>query len=180
VVGTDLTVREPSGATPGPPYQVTLVGGERASGLADMLHQFLSQNLEELPGKVRQARRLDGKLLFRSAEDPDVCVRIWFCGDHIEIQDHQNGADGLPSITSDFLSTAHLTTGEEGPFALVAKRKIRVSFAPRQTWFLISVLRFMKIPGDARARRARRVRWALVAVAIATSIALVLWLAGVL
>ena len=48
---------------------VMLAGGEEASGLADMLHQFIEQTLADSPRKVRQARRLAGHAVFRAAED---------------------------------------------------------------------------------------------------------------
>jgi len=174
-VGSDLTRREPDGASLDAAYPVTLRGGDAASGLADMLHQFLSQNLAELPGKVRQARRLDGDLLFRSAEDEEICVKIAFQRERIELEDHQGETGGLPSITSDFVSTAHLTTGEESPFSLLVRRKIRVSFGVGQVWFLLRVLRFMRIPGDARAEKARRLRLAAVLLAFVALSVLLVW-----
>lgn len=174
-MGSDLTQRGPSGAAPTTAYPVTLHGGEEASGLADMLHQFLSQNLEEQPAKVRQAQRLDGELLFRSAEDEAICVKIAFHRQSIEIEDHAGEAGGLPCITSDFVTTAHLTTGEESPFALLVKRKIRVSFGLGQAWFLLRVLRFMRIPGDARAESARHRRVALVLLVVAALAAFLVW-----
>jgi len=173
-VGSDLTVGASEAIDAA--YPVTLLDGEQASGLADMLHQFLSQNLEEWPKKVRQARRLDGTLMFRSAEDTDICVRITFFGDKIEIEDDEGEVRGEPSITSDFLSTAHLTTGEESPFGLLLKRKIRVRFRFRHIWFLLRVLRFMQIPAEAGRRTPAWVRWALAFVLIG-ALAALLWFA---
>ena len=133
----------------------------------------MSQNLEESPAKVRQAERIKGSMLFRSAEDEEICARISFFGDHIEIEDHEGEVGSRPAITSDFLSTAHLTTGEEGPFALVVKRKVKVRFKLGQVGFLLRVLRFMQLPKEMRDEeqksRARR-RWLMVAVLAAAII----------
>ncbi len=172
-MGTDLTGGETTALAP--VYPVELAGGEEASGLADMLHQFLSQNLAESPIKRRQARRLRGDLLFRAAEDQAVCVRIAFHGERIELADHEGELTGAPSITSDFLSTAHLTTGEEGPFSLVLRRKVKVSFSIGQVLFLLRVLRFMRLPPEIREPAPAWRRWALslVVAAIITAIVLI-------
>ena len=130
----------PSGVIP-----VQLVGGEAASGLADMLHQFIEQTLAASPRKVRQAQRLSGHAVFRSAEDEELCVRIAFAGDRIELRDGgtPDAADAM--ITADFLTIAHLTSGQEGPFRLLARRKLKVRFSVLQVPFLLGMLRFMQI-----------------------------------
>ena len=138
---------------------VVLTGGEEASGLADMLHQFLEQTLAESPRKVRQARRLSGHAVFRSAEDEELSVCITFAGDRIELRDGAATALTAPSITADFLTIAHLTAGQESPFRLLAQRKLRARFALRDVPFLFAMLRFMRIEPAAAAGRARWMPW---------------------
>jgi hypothetical protein len=167
VVGADLTVGDSAELA----YPVDLIGADDASGLADMLHQFMSQNLEESAKKRAQARRLAGTVLFRAAEDEEVCVRMAFFGDRIELADYSGEVGKLPAITSDFLSTAHLTTGEEGPFALLLKRKVKVSFSVGNIPFLLRVLRFMQLPAEMRAESPTRPRWILAAQELANTIA---------
>lgn len=131
-------------------YPVRLQGGDTASGLADMIHQYLSQNCADSPRKVRQARSLKGEVFMRAAEDDAICVRIRFFNDGIELTDVEAMPQGAASIKADFISVAHLTTGEEGPFGLLVKRKMAVSFRPGQIPFLVGVLRFMQIPDELR------------------------------
>lgn len=124
---------------------VVLTGGEDVSGLADMLHQFIEQTLAASPRKVRQARRLAGHAVFRSAEDETLCVGITFAGERIELRDGgtPDAADAM--ITADFLTIAHLTSGQESPFRLLAQRKLKVRFSVFQIPFLLRMLRFMQI-----------------------------------
>lgn len=152
---------------------VVLVGGEGATGLADMLQQFIEQTLSESPRKVRQARRLVGRAVFRSAEDEEVCVCITFAGTHIELRDDIAVPAGVPSITADFLTIAHLTSGRESPFLLLARRKLRVRFSALQLPFLLAMLRFMRI--ESGARRATRAHGALWILAAAGAAGMVYW-----
>jgi predicted lipid carrier protein YhbT len=133
---------------------VVLSGGEQASGLADMLHQFIEQTLAASP---RKARRLAGRVVFRSAEDADVAVRITFAGDRIELRD-VGAPDAEDAVVSaDFLTIAHLASGQESPFRLLAQRKLRVRFSVRQVPFMLRMLRFMKV--ELETPRAAWQRW---------------------
>lgn len=154
------------GVAPDPP-PVVLHGREQASGLADLLHQFFVQTLAADPGKATLARRLRGEVAFRAAEDPSVCVRIRFTGQAVELRDGTPGP-GVASLTGDFLSVAHLTSGRESPMALVARRRIGVRFRPRDVPFLLRLLGLMRVDvsgpdaGSGEAARTaprRAVRW---------------------
>jgi hypothetical protein len=153
---------------------VLLHGGESASGLADMLHQFIEQTLSDSAAKQRLARRLAGETVFRAAEDPDVAVRIAFAGDRIELRD-ETSQDGprSPSVTADFLSIAHLTSGKESPFSLLVRRKLRARLAPSDLPFLLGMLRFMRIRPEERGRV--RLRGALIALGTAAGVAALIW-----
>ncbi len=139
-------------------HAVVLGNAEEASGLADMLHQFLQQTLES-PDKVRQARRLRGQLLFCAAEDPAIRVRIAFSPGAIHIADADDSEQKGPRLTADFLSTAHLTTGEASPFALLARRKITARFGPGHIVFLFRFLSLMRIPAEGQDAPTRRWVW---------------------
>jgi len=162
---------------PAPVCAVVLHGGDEVSGLADILHQFLTQTLEADPARARRAARLRGALLFRAAEDPAVCVRIGFAGGRVEVGDHDGDPDGdrdgLPVITSDFVTTAHLTTGAEGPFGLLLARRLRVRTPWRRGRFLVRALRVMQLPAPPARRRSRLVIATIVLVAAAA--ALIAW-----
>ena len=155
------------------PLPVVLVDAENASGLADLLHQFLRQTLAESPRKVRQARALSGGAVFRSAEDETVAVRITFAGDTIELRDDACPASGAPTVTADFLTMAHLTSGRESPFLLLARGRLRARFGPLQIPFLLRMLRLMRI--ESAARNAPRRRWALAAAAAAAAAGGIWW-----
>lgn len=151
MVGSDLEARDYTAvdvAVDSGDYPVTLANPDDASGLADMLHQYLAQNVSEFPRKVSQARGLRGEVVFRAAEDENVCVRMIFSGEKIHLLDSSLEGSNAPAMTTDFISVAHLTTGEESPFALLFKRKMKVRFSLRDAPFLVGVLRFMQIPEE--------------------------------
>jgi hypothetical protein len=151
---------------------VILSGGEQPSGLAEMLQQFIEQTVAESPPKARLARRLSGRAVFRSAEDDELCVCITFAGDRIELQDGEGAAEDT-SISADFLSIAHLTSGQESLLRLLAQRKLKVHFSASQVPFLLGMLRFMRI--EPTPPRVGWTRWVLSAAAAAAAAAGVYW-----
>ena len=156
---------------------VVVNGGEEVSGLAEMLQQFIEQTLAASPRKVQQARRLRGGAVFRSAEDDDVSVRIRFAGDRIELDDGAERGAGDALIRADFLSIAHLTAGQESPFRLLARRRLKVAFSISQLPFTLRMLRFMQIDTAAsrELRRLRRARWLWSGAAAALATGAVCW-----
>ncbi len=128
-------------------FPVYLPAGADASGLADMIHQYLSQNVTDSEKKRNQAKGLMGEVFIEAAE-ADICVRIRFHGDRIDLDDVPAPAPDGASIKADFISVAHLTTGERGPFELLATRRLKVRFQPGQIPFLVRVLKFMQIPPE--------------------------------
>lgn len=157
------------------PVSVQLKGGDDASGLANMLHQYIAQNIEDSPKKQSQARSLRGTMVFRAAEDVDICVRITFERGRIMLEDTAAVPQGVPSITADFLTVAHLTTGERGPFGLLLTRKMRVRFSPRQMPFLHRALRFMQVPMERDSMAASWKWWLGVALLGGAMAALIYW-----
>lgn len=153
--------------------------GAPPSGLADMLQQFLAQQLEADAGKARAAGRISGDLLFRAAEDTAVCVRLSFARARIEVADHDGPPRRWPALTADFLTTAHLTCGEASPLALVWRRKLRVRCAPWHALFLLRVLQLMRVepaPGPAAAGTRRRWTPVVATLALVALVALAAWL----
>lgn len=155
------------GDLPSAAPSVVLTGDSEPSGLADMLQQFIEQTLADSPRKVRQAQRLAGHAVFRAAEDEALCVGITFAGERIELHDGGTPAAGDAMITADFLTIAHLTSGTEGPFRLLAQRKMRVRFSAAQVPFLWGMLRFMQI--DSGSGQGRWL-WPLAAAAVGAAI----------
>ncbi|MFI5394008.1 MAG: SCP2 sterol-binding domain-containing protein [Candidatus Binatia bacterium] len=147
----------------GAPF-VVLSGDEPVSGLTDMLHQFIEQTLAASPRKRQLAQRLSGCTAFRSAEDEDLCVRITFADGRIELRDG-TPKPGDAMITADFLTIAHLTSGQESPLRLLARRKLKARFSVFQIPFLLRMLRFMQIESERPG--ATPLRWAWLAAAAA-------------
>lgn len=163
MVGSDLIAQTTVRAQP-LEIPVVMQGGGPPSGLAEMLQQFLEQTIAESPHKASRARKLSGELLFRSAEDPEVAVRIRFAGDRVELRDGADAPAGAARVTADFLSIAHLTTGQESPLRLLARGRLRVRLSPREIPFLLAVIRLLKIEGageESRGWVSRHGRWIL-------------------
>ena len=152
-MGRDLALAERRDAAI--PVTIAAAGGgeDEVSGLAHMLHQFVEQTLEASPEKRRLARKLHGDAVFRAAEDETIRVRIRFHGDCIELSDaEEDDPAGAASVTADFLSIAHLTSGQESPYALLARRKLRAHFRPSEVVFLFRMLAFMRIANGGASR----------------------------
>lgn len=158
-----------SGSEP-PPVPVALHDPANASGLADMLCQLLEQTVAADPGKASQARRLRGEVAFAAAEDPEVQVRIRFGDGGVELWDGPAPA-GVPALTGDFLTMAHLTTGQQSPVALVARGKLRARFSARHVPFLLGLMRLLRIREPAPAPVPAVRRWGWVAAAAAAAAA---------
>lgn len=153
-------------------HDVVLVrGDEEPSGLADMLQQFLEQILDDDPSKVGLARRISGNMLFRAAEDTSVCVRLSFDNKRIEVADHDETANRWPSLTADFLTTAHMTTGEESPMALIRQKRMTVRCSVWNAPFLLRVMRLMRVPKDDEVPASRAWLWMLVVGVVAAALA---------
>lgn len=144
---------------------------DEPSGLADMLHQFLEQSLADSPSKCRQAERLRGRVVFTAAEDESIRVCIVFSGNLIEVFDAKDDSLSAPSITADFLSVAHLTSGQESPLALLRQRKLKLDFSWHQLPFLLGTLSFMKLPAERSRRFVSMATFALLLVILAAFIA---------
>jgi hypothetical protein len=153
--------------------RVQLLDADSASGLADLLHQFLEQTVDASEAKANAARALRGEVVVRASEDEAIAVRIAFRGDQIELSDiGGQGPGSAPSIQGDFLSVAHVTSGQASPMALVLRRQLRVSFGLVQLPFLFRVLGFMRVDDGAQA--PRRVLVPALALALVLVLVLVL------
>lgn len=158
-MGPGLACEQPGREEASATLPVLLHGGDEASGLADMLHQYLEQTLGEEPAKAKAARALRGEVAFRAAEDETVCVRVRFTGEAVELSDG-SPEGGVASVTGDLVTVAHLATGRESPIGLVARRRLRVRFRARDVPFLIRFLWLMRTGAQpAAAQLAPRPRW---------------------
>jgi hypothetical protein len=148
---------------------VVLADADRASGLADMLQQYLQQTVESSTDKARAAGRIRGGVTVCAAEDAEVRVRVEFEGARIAIADADRAAP--PSITGDFLSVAHLLSGEENAGALLIRRRIAVRCGLADVWLLWRVAGLLRI--EARPAWQRAAPAVLLVVLAATTVWLV-------
>lgn len=153
---------------------VELIGGESASGLADLLHQFLEQTLQASAEKAARARGLRGDFVVRAAEDESVAVQIAFLGDRIELRDLGPASlPKAPSLRGDFLSVAHVTSGSASPLGLILRGRLSVRFGPAQLPFLWNVLMLMRI--DSGEPRRASGPWLVLAVLVVLALAALLF-----
>ena len=75
---------------------VTLIAGEQASGLANIVGQYLEQLIGESPQKRSEADALRGNLGLLAWEG-DVAITIVFSDDGIVIQEGLHGPDAVIS-----------------------------------------------------------------------------------
>ncbi|MCC6213429.1 MAG: hypothetical protein IT376_01055 [Polyangiaceae bacterium] len=164
---------EPAGAAGSAP-KVVLEAPDDASGLADMLSQFLEQTVTTSARKAGSARALRGEVVFRAQEDDQIAVRISFQGDQIVLTD-LGGATlpGAPTIQGGFLAVAHVTSGQSSPFGALARRELTVRFSPSQLPFLVRVLGLLRLEGEAPRRL--RLAWLSLAMALVATLAAWLW-----
>jgi hypothetical protein len=165
MVGSDLTLAWGD-------HPVVLQDPDAASGLADLLHQYLEQTLASSPRKVAQARGISGELLFRALEDESVCVRLVFAPEKIEVSDLNGPPPAAPSLTADFLTVAHLASGKQSPLSLLADGKLSVRFSLLEIPFLLRVLRLLRIEREKPATW----RWTALAALLVLALAMTLWL----
>ena len=155
---------------------IVLVEPDRASGLAELLQQYLTQSLAATPCKVEVATRLRGEVVFQAREIDDVSVRIAFTGRAVELRDG-DGAAGEVRVRADFLSLAHLATGQASPLWLTATRRIELACPAGRLPFLLRVLGLLRLEDPAAiCRRRRRRGIAVVVVVVAAVAAVAAWL----
>lgn len=147
-------------------HPVVLRDADSASGLADMLHQYLEQSLTESPGKVALARAISGQLVFRAREDESVCVLLAFDHERIEVRDIAEAPPGAPAVSADFLTVAHLTSGEESPFSALRERKLSLRFSLSQLPFLLRVALLLRLEPEEPEGAERTVGAAILVIAL--------------
>jgi hypothetical protein len=132
---------------------VVLADPDSASGLAEMLQQFVEQTLADSATKVTRARALRGALVIRSREDEGVAVRIEFLGDRIELADVGAAVPAdLPSITGGFLAVSRVTTGRASPLGAVLRRDLTLHAGLGQMPFMLRVLGLLRVDASPRLR----------------------------
>ncbi|HXA29175.1 MAG TPA: SCP2 sterol-binding domain-containing protein [Candidatus Angelobacter sp.] len=96
--------------------EVVLAAGDQASGLASMMGTLLAQNVERVPAKYQDFRRVDADVVI-AVNDLDQAITLRFSGERCTIH---NGRTGSPrvSITTDSETLMRLSMLKIGPLGL--------------------------------------------------------------
>jgi hypothetical protein len=133
--------------------RVSLAEGAE-SGLANIVLQFLEQDLEEFEYKRRRAARLHGRVAMTAA-DHEITVTLDFRGNEIIIWDgEQQPVDA--SITGPHSQLVRLLQGEANPLMEHLRGNLRVKSKLSNPFFPLKVHRLMKLPPEPDARRRTR------------------------
>lgn len=136
------------------PVRVRLADGAE-SGLANIVQQFLEQNLEESEPRRRRARRLRGRVAMTAA-DHEMSVTLDFRGEEILVWDGEHGPLQA-SIAGPYGAVVGLLRGEGNPLLEHLRGRLRVRSSLRTPLFPLQVHGLMKLPPERHAQqRARR------------------------
>ncbi len=155
------------------PVRVRLADGAE-SGLANIVQQFLEQNLDESEQRRRRARRLRGRVAMTAA-DHEITVTLDFRGEEIVIWDGEH-RPLQASIAGPYRALVGLLQGEGNPLLEHLRGRLRVRSSLRTPFFPLQVYGLMKLPPEARGWRRTRsyVLAAAVVVVIAVAVFLLL------
>jgi hypothetical protein len=151
------------------PVRVRLADGAE-SGLANIVQQYLEQNLEESEQRRRRAFRLRGRVAMTAA-DHEITVTLDFRGEEIVIWDGECGPLQA-SIAGPHRALLGLLQGEGNPLVEHLRGRLRVRSSLRKPFFPLQVHGLMKLPPEDRGRRTPR-SYVLVAGVVAIMAALV-------
>ena len=123
---------------------VRLIAGEQASGLANIVGQYLEQLIGESPQKRSEADALRGNLGLLAREG-DVAITIVFSDDGICIEEGLSEADAV--ISGKVEQLMHVLAGRANPVWAVAGG--RMAFRPglRRPLFGYQAYKLMRLPG---------------------------------
>lgn len=123
---------------------VTVVAGEQASGLANIIGQYLDQLLVEFPEKRQAAAALRGRLGLHAREG-DVAVTLVFRHDGIAIEEGLQEPDALMSGEVELLM--HVLSGKANPAFELVGRRLAMRPGIRQPLFAYRAYSLMRLPG---------------------------------
>ena len=152
------------------PVRVRLADGAE-SGLANIVQQFLEQNLDESERRRRRARRLRGRVAMTAA-DHEITVTLDFRGEEIVIWDGEHGPLQA-SIAGPYQALVGLLQGEGNPLLEHLRGRLRVRSSLRKPFFPLQVHGLMKLPPEARGQR-RTWSYVLAAAVVAVAVFLLL------
>jgi putative sterol carrier protein len=123
---------------------VVVVAGDEASGLSNIISQYLEQLLADSAEKRADALSLRGRLGMRAREG-DVAVTIVFEGDNIAIEEGLQDPDAVIGGELEFLM--HMMAGRANPAWEMISRKVTIGASVRRPMFAYQAYRLMRLPG---------------------------------
>jgi hypothetical protein len=123
---------------------VTIVAGEEASGLANIVGQYLEQVLGDSPEKRLEAAALRGSLGLLAREG-DVAITIVFGDDGIAILEGLQQPDAV--ISGEVEALMHILAGHQNPVIQAFGRTVGVRPALRRPLFGYAAYHVMRLPG---------------------------------
>ncbi len=136
-----------------PPVRVRLADGAE-SGLANIVQQYLEQNLDESEQRRRRALGLRGRIAMTAA-DHEITVTLDFIGEEIVIWDGEHGPLQA-SIAGPHRALVGLLQGEGNPLVEHLRGRLRVRSSFRKPFFPLQVHGLMKLPPEERDQRRTR------------------------
>jgi hypothetical protein len=123
---------------------ITVAAGDDASGLANIIGQYLEQLFTDLPEKRTQAAALRGRLGLRASEG-DVAVTLVFEENGIVIEEELKHPDA--SISGEVEMLMHLLAGRVNPAAEIVRRTLTIQPSLRRPFFGYQAYSLMRLPG---------------------------------
>ena len=124
------------------------------SGLANIVQQYLEQNLDESEQRRRRALGLHGRIAM-TATDHEITVTLDFRGEEIVIWDGECGPLQA-SIAGPHPALLRLLQGAGNPLLEHLRGRLRVRSSLRKPFFPLQVHGLMKLPPEERDRRTTR------------------------
>jgi putative sterol carrier protein len=124
--------------------QIRTVAGDDASGLANIIAQYLEQVLDDSAEKRAEASSLEGRLGLQAREG-DVAVTIVFAGDSIAIEEGLQDPDAVIGGEREFLM--HVMAGKANPAWEMLRRKMTVGLGSQRPMFAYQAYSLMRLPG---------------------------------
>jgi hypothetical protein len=122
---------------------VMLAAGDGASGLANIVGQYVEQILTEVPAKRAEATRLRGRLGLLAREG-DIAVTIVFDDGRLVIEEGLNSPDAV--ISGDVQVLMHVLAGRRNPVWALGRRRMAVRPGAGRPLFAYQAYRFMRLP----------------------------------
>jgi len=123
---------------------VSLVAGDQASGLANMIGQYLEQILNDSPEKRAEAVALRGRLGLRAREG-DVAVTVEFSDGGIVIEEGLREPDAIVGGEVEYL--LHVLAGRANPAWEMRRGRVNIQPQVHHPLFAYQTYHFMRLPG---------------------------------